>query len=718
MRLLPRLALVASLAACTGKTVTPASLVIAMYTGDLDLPEDTDLVGLYIAQIEEGGRTRRVLAYEATPLREPGKPARIPFPSDFVVVSRGEADQVHVRLVAYKKQTHDVLTMREARTKVPMEDQRGLRLNLFFTNQNNVQDATPGAEVMAAAGSLSTRDANAEISSQAFERFTSLCDGAPAPAGMTAGDDGSCVPLEVPLESLPRTDAPEFLAGTREGDSCYDVHAAFVSGAGLGSGIDVARVATSTLPVNGECRIPLPAVFDPARLNVALVTNAPVFERPDGSYSGFRPLAAGLAFRQQGNEVVLPAHVCALARVPEVVELAFSQRALAWGGLEPVCSKWSTAAAARASDGAAPDPLPDAGPDASPAPTSVSGDIESAQGTLMGIAARGADLGVLTSAAPSLFEVALFAVPFVGGPPAQNRAFVSVSSTVGPQPTLVAVSNGSRPEPSGTAFYLQGSGAAPSVFAVDPVSFAQTPMFADSSLGGIPTHVAELRGRSVGLWSLGSDGTYAAAIESGAPTRFVAESAIVGFGIEGLAPEIGPAGPERFVIADSFGGTVYLDCETDADAGSCSKKELLPQEDTSILTYAGSARAGTGYFGYYRSGSQTPRILSYVDGTVVGSGPAPQGRTASLDDSFCGVYGSTDRKHVECFTAGMLRTGVGTLLLEGQVRAAAVASDGQGLNVAYQCADGGNVIHVTRVFSGQLHMPGVVVNRCVGTPDP
>lgn len=368
-----RAAALASLIVCSCGTPSPAALVLSLNTNDLAISADTDLVGLYVSQIGENGAVLRVDAHEAAPLRV-GDDVKVPFPASLVLVPGEEQTAiVHVRLVAYdNREARTVITMRESRTRAPTPDDgaRLLRLDLFFTNQGNVVDATPGAALGATASGLDTRSSDVAsrdyvgaMAQQDFDRFTSICDGGPAPAGMTAGPDGRCTALEVELKSLPEFDLDQKVPGAIQDDFCYDVARAFDEDA---AGVaPIARVEKSALASSGECRIALPARYDAATLNVALLTPRSAFPLANGK--SVRPLAAKLAFSlsDDGATLTLPPNVCALARRDDMEALLLSPRTDAWGGVEPVCALWVNAKARHSFDKPAATPLGDAGaPDA------------------------------------------------------------------------------------------------------------------------------------------------------------------------------------------------------------------------------------------------------------------------------------------------------------------------------------------------------------------
>ncbi len=341
MKLLPRLLAFASLLSCTSSGNAGAALVLVINTGDLVLPADAGTVGLYLTQIDDSGRMRSLLAHEEKVVIKDGR-ASVQFPGSLVVESKGASARLHSRFVAFRKETREVLTMREARSAVPTDGLAQLRLSLFYTNQGNVIDELPGQPViLSKAHGLQLQQAEGTL--DPYARFHSVCDGVQAPAGQTSGDDGRCVALDV--EPEPR-EPGNVLPPIAEQATCYDLAQTF---AGSDAAL-VPRLTATNLPASGECRIPLPRAFDPSRLNVAVRDEVGF---PSGNEQ-LRPLAADLAFRREGDAIVLPERVCNLIRDRE---LLFSQRTSAWRGGEPVCAAWTAATARGSFDDAVAPPV-------------------------------------------------------------------------------------------------------------------------------------------------------------------------------------------------------------------------------------------------------------------------------------------------------------------------------------------------------------------------
>lgn len=350
-----RALLAASLVACSAKTVTPGALVLGIHTNDLVIADDVNLIGLYVAQIEAGGRVRQRLAYEAAPLRV-GDDVRIRFPASLVLEARDEpGDRIHARLIAYRGDRREVLTMREARSQVPSEGARLLKLNLFFTNAGNVVDSQPNTPMLET--ELSVQDQDGVISEGAFSRFQSVCEGRAAGVDQTADDSGRCVPLDIELGPHNSYDFDAGLRGGRKEDPCYDVSAAFQARADNA----VRRIDTRALAPSGVCVVQLPGAYDPERLNLAMITAERAFETPDYGGAFLRPLAAGVAFTQSGTTVTLTAPACDQLRRAEVTGLIASQRTTAWRGGDPVCAPWSHAATPGSFEGPPPGPVPEGG---------------------------------------------------------------------------------------------------------------------------------------------------------------------------------------------------------------------------------------------------------------------------------------------------------------------------------------------------------------------
>lgn len=350
----------ALLVACSD-TSPSGSLVLGIHTNDLLIAEDVNLIGLYVDHLDAQGRSVERMAYEVAPLRT-GDTVHVPLPSTLVLASSGvQGEKVHARLVAYRKETREVLTMREAKALVPTDRAQLLRLNLFFTNQNNVVDATPGVPVLAS--DLTLQDQQGPISADAFARFSSRCDGRAAGPEETADDGGRCVPLEVTLGEADRYDEEKGLRGTHPEDGCYDVAKTFAKR----TDDAVRRIDRTQLPQTGACTIQLPGTFDVARLNVAMLTTEPAFDTPDWDGATLRPLAAGVAFAPAPHTITLTAAQCDVVRRSPVQGLLVSQRTTAWAGADPVCAIWNAAKAEGTFEGPPPGP---------PAPTDAGADAD------------------------------------------------------------------------------------------------------------------------------------------------------------------------------------------------------------------------------------------------------------------------------------------------------------------------------------------------------
>lgn len=665
MRSLPRFAAVFFAMACSSEPSSSGFLRISMHTGDLFLPDDTDRVGLYIAQSDQEGRMRNVLAYEATPLVEPGQAPRIRFPADLIVVSRGEADRVHARLVAFKRDTHEALTMREARVQVPIEDGKGIRLNLFFVNQSNVRDRDPGAPLLS--GAVQLMDQGGSISLDAFERFGSVCNGAPAPDGMTAGDDGSCVPLDVPNEAL--VEPAELDRGTRSTDGCYDVTRAFARA--QPGDAEVPQIDARTLPASGDCRLPLPGQFDPARLNVAMKTSEAAFRDPLGG--ALRPLPAQLAFRLEGNTLVLPARICDLARRPEVSALLFSQRTEAWGGGEPVCSDWALAKGEGSYDGGAPTPLPDGAPDADPVPEPELSEYEvSARGSITGFAARNGAVALLTSrGGPSgpheLLRVARSQFDVGGEVTTESNALSGATGVSAPILKAIAASTDPTSAPNFYAQPVEGG-----LFSVGPGASLDSVSGAPPSLRVL---VEPLGARAVALWSEGAAVTIGE-LETGGIVPLLEYSSSAQ--IE-LPSQLAARDATRFIVPNPQRPHEWLDCQFE----SCETKEVSP---FSIPSARGAVYVAPNMFGFVLD-STAPQLIDYDTSTVQALPTGyelPAADIVPLGATFCAVYAAPPR--VRCSSAAQVQSGEAGHALLGGADSVRLMGDERSLYLAYQCS--------------------------------
>lgn len=291
------------------------TLRLGLYVNDLLIPEETNLMALYMAESDAAGRTTKVHAFEATPLRE-GDRTLVPFPASLVVVSGEVTERVHLKLVAYHvgaDGSRTVLTMREARTRVPATDARLLRLGLFWHGIGNVQDEGRG---VVASGNVTTE--------ARFMQLHSVCNGALAPAGQTADEAGRCTSVDVETEA-DAINAP--LPGSTADDPCLDVAATFAGE------LTLADPATRTELAAGACSMQVPASVAATTFNVGVRSGAEV-----------RALALGLGVQREGDRVRLPAMVCtALSRGAALV---FSPSADPWTGAFGVCAPWNTATGA------------------------------------------------------------------------------------------------------------------------------------------------------------------------------------------------------------------------------------------------------------------------------------------------------------------------------------------------------------------------------------
>jgi hypothetical protein len=109
-------------------------------------------MGLYVAELQEDGKVGTVHAFEAAPLRD-GEKVYVPFPSSLVLVSGKTTTVVHARLVAFHVDadgTRTALTMREARSAMPTDASKLLRMSLFWHATGNVTDDAAGTPIATA----------------------------------------------------------------------------------------------------------------------------------------------------------------------------------------------------------------------------------------------------------------------------------------------------------------------------------------------------------------------------------------------------------------------------------------------------------------------------------------------------------------------------------------------------------------------------------------
>lgn len=181
-------------------------------------------------------------------------------------------------------------------------------------------DEAEGQDVVGVTqASLQLANSAGSTSTERFFQFRSVCAGAPAPEGQTAGEDGSCVALDV--ETVV-DDASLPLPGGDEEDPCFDVTAAFAGAVPS----DAAPTPEGPL---GACSVPVPAQVG-SRWNVAL--------RRDGVQ---RPLPVGLAARADTSRAVFVPSVC--AALASGAQLVFAATTSPWRGDFGVCAPWNSA---------------------------------------------------------------------------------------------------------------------------------------------------------------------------------------------------------------------------------------------------------------------------------------------------------------------------------------------------------------------------------------
>lgn len=291
------------------------SLRLGLYVNDLVIPDDTNLMGLYLAELDDAGRTVKAHSFEAAPLREGGV-TKIPFPASLVLVSGETTTRVHARLVAFSVGADGArtpLTMREARTVVPTNEARLVRLQLFWHGTGNVVDDQPGVALGDAAA--------------AFSRLHSLCNGARAGVDVTAGIDQTCVPIEVASEADVVGDP---LPGSAPNDACFDVAAAFAGAA------EISLASREALPAE-RCSVQIPAEWRSRPFHVG-VRGASGFA---SGASFVRPLPLGGGAVLVGDRLELAPVAC--AALASGSELVLAASGAPWKGENGVCSDWNSA---------------------------------------------------------------------------------------------------------------------------------------------------------------------------------------------------------------------------------------------------------------------------------------------------------------------------------------------------------------------------------------
>ena len=714
MKVLPRLVAIASLLSCTSSNEGEGALVLAINTGDLVLPDDAGTVGLYLTQIDTDGRMRSVLSREEKVFIDDQGNASVQFPGSLVVESHGERARLLTRLVAFRKETREVLTMREARAAVPTDRQALLRLSLFFTNQGNVVDERNGEPVIQSdARGVELRQVEPERVDP-YARFRSQCDGGPAPEGMTAGDDGRCTALDVEPEPRASADA---LPGFEAEAICYDLAETFAP-----SGDDsVPTLESFELPPSGPCRVALPKRFDPQRLNVAVrgiegfVTRA---AGPDGSlvdvYPGerLRPLAAGSAFTLDAvqNAIELPERVCTLLRDRKLV---FSQRTTAWRGGDPVCAPWSRVTKKGTFDGAPPAPLP--APDAG-SPQGLSVEAPSADASFGQLAVHEGELALTFAEQSGTGRLVRFAAgTFEAGGSIGDPAPAAFGAAL-TAPTFLDVPNGA----GGTTaeLYVLAGNSYSLHHAMRRAVLTQVQKVTDGGQAGLDrTAVAMVGGVPSAFWLEGpasqQDGILGTFTD---PTHVTETTRSVGFtdGSLGLGKPQTAVRDGRWIVGH---GTV-------SDPGSWWSIGV-PQGQVPTVQYSQNTerynvahwtRVADRLLGFGFAQTDAGNLLQafdYESGDTFPYELVPAS-TVTTPEGFCftAIYDPERAPDVQCSTVAELRARApGHDVLVGGVGTPYVAGDGQYLYVAYTCGGPTGPVHVDRMPLADAQTK-TLVSRC------
>lgn len=700
MKRLTRGLVLAALVACSGTEQKSGYLVLAINTGDLMLPKDTGRVGLYLTQIDATGKMIALPPIEReVTLDAAGNPS-VHFPGTLVVESSGEDARLRSRLVAFRSTTRDVLTMRETRSVVPVDGGALLRLNLFLTNQGNVTDQAPGQPVT---DSSVQTDSTLRVQQQAdgnvdpYARFVSMCDGAPAAVGRTSGDDGRCVDLDVQTEPFP---AGTPLPGSDENEFCYDVSLTFARR----DDDAVPLVELLDLPATGECRIELPRRFDPARLNVAIVSADGL--RGEG-YVGLRPLAAGIAFKQtEDNALLVPERVCNMLRNTSIV---LSQRTSAWGGRDPVCAPWTVGKKAGSFDG----PVPGPGADAGPKPAANAYEVASlgafhhmtARDGVVGLSfedvAMQGKLPVVTRIEASAFETGV----------ADNRGVEAPSSFS----AMHAASAGST-----TQIYLTTT---TEVWQLPPAGAALAPVtFEGPDAGSSPQMplIAMLGGAAYSVWWRFDTATavFVAPLTSATAIAQPVTSAQFVGGNFFLPYRLNTVSPTSLIIPSLLEGAYFTGTITAESVALAPDQQSVSLPSSRLVD---ATRVGDRMFGFYEAsaapdGGEDPFAFDYANRlTYPAVMPlASEFTSRPIPDGYCAVYRNADAAAthtVTCRTLEQLQKNeAGSNLLE-RVSHAAIDVDDQYLYLANTCAVDGPV-HVQRVLLAELGKAGAVTDVC------
>lgn len=303
------------LAIACSEDETPSAGVLLVLDTDMTVPDAVAEVGLYVEHVHAGQR-RLVVAQEAKPLyNEATKTYDVKFAATFTVQAGLEvdaSDRIRTRFIAFGRDGA-VLGMREARTAVPSKEFRQLRLPVLFVNQGTISDSK--ATLSVRSSQVGLRQAQPGGDNDPFTRFRQEGCG----EEQTRGDDGQCVSIDIPLESLPEGTALEPIPACLDVPSCFG-----------GDGV-------RDFDLSADCTFTLPA----GSTNVAIALHDE-HGYPVGTTAGaakLQPVDKTL-YTQNGSSVRLVPALCERAKAAKISRVAASPKCAPKEPKAPICADW------------------------------------------------------------------------------------------------------------------------------------------------------------------------------------------------------------------------------------------------------------------------------------------------------------------------------------------------------------------------------------------
>jgi hypothetical protein len=300
------------LGACSGATVAPGELVVAIQT-DLSIPRNVDTIRLQV--ISQG-----VTEYDQSFPVYPGGPAGVKLPATLGVVAGDAGAPVLIRAIAISN--HQASILREATVQVPTNRTALMQLPLEWLCQGSASDTDP------------------------IDPTTDPIVEATCGPGMTC-IAGECAVDAVDSRALPDySNALVFGGGTPDGGgSCFDTMSCFPTAA-------AAKVDEA------NCTVPVPKGATAATINVGLVPTdkegicnaADCFVTQDMAPPGQTPPDG---WTLAGGTIQLPPGVCTQLKKKLISKVVVSTGCPAKTPALPTCGPWNAAGGAK--DGGIPD---------------------------------------------------------------------------------------------------------------------------------------------------------------------------------------------------------------------------------------------------------------------------------------------------------------------------------------------------------------------------